>query len=143
MIQIEKLIMEAMKAKDKVASETYKLIKAKILEFKTAKNAKPYDEAAEVTLLQKMIKERNESAKVYSENNRQDLADAELAQVKVIESLLPTAPSEEDIIEYIKTNYPEGIEQKKMGLVIKEIKSKFIGADGSKVSQLVKERIKI
>jgi len=143
MIQIEKLIMEAMKSKDRVASETYKLIKAKILEFKTAKNAKPYDESAEVTLLQKMIKERNESAKIYSENNRQDLANAELAQVKVIESLLPAAPSEEDIIEYIQMNYPEGIEQKKMGLVIKEIKSKFIGADGSKVSQLVKERIKI
>ena len=67
MIDINKKIMEAMKARDKVASETYKLLKAKILEFKTAKNAKEYTDAEEIKLIQKMIQERQDSICIYLE----------------------------------------------------------------------------
>ena len=56
MIDITKKIMDAMKSHDKVASETYKLIKAKIMEFKTQKNAPEYNDEAEIKLLQKMRK---------------------------------------------------------------------------------------
>ena len=76
MIDINKKIMEAMKAHDKVASETYKLLKAKILEFKTAKNAREYNDAEEITLINKMISDRTNSAEIYLQNNRKDLADA-------------------------------------------------------------------
>ena len=142
MINIDKLIMDAMKSKDKVASETYKLIKAKILEFKTQKNAPEYTEEAEVKLLQKMQTERHESAKIYIQNHRPDLANAEIQQANVIEKLLPTLPTVEDVEKYINDNYADGIEQKQMGVVIKEIKSKFIGVDGAMVASLVKSKIK-
>ena len=139
--EINKLIMEAMKSHDKVSSETYKLIKAKILEFKTQKNAPEYTEEAEIKLLQKMVKERKETAEIYKQNNRIDLAEAELAQANVIEALLPATPTEDDVVKYINEHYPDGIEKKQMGLVIKDIKSALIGVDGSIVANIVKMHI--
>ena len=138
MIDINKKIMEAMKAHDKVASETYKLLKAKILEFKTAKNAKEYNDAEEINLIRKMIDDRNNSAEIYKNNNRQDLANDELAQVAVLKTLLPPLPTENDIKEYLHEHYPNGIEKKDMGNVIKEVKATLIGADGKLVSECVK-----
>ncbi len=142
MIQIEKLIMEAMKSHDKVASETYKLIKAKILEFKTAKNAREYNDEAEVSLLQKMVKERKESAEIYQQNGRAELAEAELAQVKVIETLLPKVASKEEVEAWLNTKYPDGIEKAAMGMAIKEVKAQFVGVDGGMVAGLVKSKLK-
>ena len=142
MIDINKKIMEAMKAHDKVASETYKLLKAKILEFKTAKNAREYNDAEEINLINKMIADRNNSADIYKQNNRQDLADAEYAQAKVLQELLPALPTQEDIINYLNENYPDGIEKKMMGVVIKEIKERLLGADGKTVADCVKNILK-
>jgi len=133
--------MEAMKSKDKVASETYKLLKAKILEFNTAKNAKPYNDAEEINLIKKMIEERKNTAQIYIDNNRPELAEAELAQSKILESLMPKLPTKEDVIEYLQQHYSSGIEKKSMGLVIKEIKEVLIGADGKMVSDCVKEKL--
>lgn len=142
MIDINKKIMEAMKAHDKVASETYKLLKAKILEFKTAKNAREYNDAEEIKLINKMIADRNNSADIYKQNNRQDLADAEYAQAKVLQELLPALPTQEDIVNYLNENYPDGIEKKMMGIVIKEVKEKLLGADGKTVADCVKNILK-
>ena len=111
MININAKIMEAMKAHNKVASETYKMLKAKILEFKTAKNAKEY-------------------------------TDAELAQANVLQELLPTLPTEDDIKKYLNEHYSDGVEKKQMGLVIKEIKENLLGADGKLVSECVKNILK-
>ncbi len=141
MIQIEKLIMEAMKSHDKVASETYKLIKAKVLEFKTAKNAKEYNDEAEIAILQKMVKERKESADIYAKNGRAELAEAELAQVKVIEGLLPKVASKEEVEAWLGEKYPDGIEKTAMGMVIKEVKAQFVGVDGGMVAGLVKSKL--
>ena len=142
MIDINKKIMETMKAHDKVASETYKLLKAKILEFKTAKNAREYNDAEEITLINKMISDRTNSAEIYLQNNRKDLADAEYAQVKVLQELLPTLPTQEDIVNYLNENYPDGVEKKMMGIVIKEVKEKLLGADGKTVADCVKNILK-
>lgn len=142
MIDINAKIMEAMKAHDKVASETYKLLKAKIIEFKTAKNAKEYTDAEEIKLIQKMIQERQDSICIYLEANRGELADAELAQVHVLEELLPILPTEDDIREYLNEYYPNGVEKKSMGIVIKEIKEALIGVDGKLVADCVKKIIK-
>ena len=141
MIDINKKIMEAMKAHDKVASETYKLLKAKILEFKTAKNAKEYDDAAEINLIRKMIQERQDSACIYLENKRQDLADDEYAQIKVLDALLPPLPTKNDIELFINKNYPDGIEKKQMGIAIKTIKENLIGVDGKLVADCVKSKL--
>ena len=138
MIDINAKIMEAMKAKDKVASETYKLLKAKILEFKTAKNAKEYNDAEEINLIKKMIEERKNTAQIYTDNNRPELAEAELAQASVLESLMPAIPTKEDVMRYLNEYYPDGVEKKSMGLVIKEIKEKLLGVDGKLVADIVK-----
>ena len=141
MIDITKKIMEAMKAHDKVASETYKLIKTKILEFKTQKNAPEYNDEAEIKLLQKMSKERKDTAKVYSDNGRPELAEKELAEAAVIDALLPKIPTEDDVMKYINDNYPDGIDNKQMGVVIKEVKSVLLGVDGSMVANIVKTKM--
>lgn len=141
MLDINAKIMEAMKSKNNVASETFKLIKAKIIEFKTQKNAPEYTEEAEIKLLQKMVKEREESAKIYKNAGRTELADAELAQVAVINELLPKVASQEDVENYLNKKYPNGIEKKSMGIVIKEVKTEFIGVDGGMVANLVKTKL--
>lgn len=141
MIDVNKKIMEAMKAHDKVASETYKLLKAKILEFKTAKNAREYNDSEEITLINKMISDRANSAEIYLENDRKDLADAEYAQMRVLQELLPQLPTKEDINTYLDSKYPGGIDKKQMGSVIKEVKASLLGADGKTISECVKERI--
>ena len=142
MIDINAKIMEAMKAHDKVASETYKLLKAKILEFKTAKNAREYNDSEEITLINKMISDRANSAEIYLQNNRKDLADAEYAQMKVLQELLPALPTENDIKKYLNERYSDGVEKKQMGLVIKEVKEALVGADGKLVSECVKNILK-
>ena len=141
MLDINAKIMEAMKSKNNVASETFKLIKAKIIEFKTQKNAPEYNEEAEIKLLQKMVKEREESAKIYKNAGRAELADAELAQVAVINELLPKVASQEDVENYLNKKYPNGIEKKSMGIIIKEVKTEFVGVDGGMVANLVKTKL--
>lgn len=141
MLDINAKIMEAMKSKNKIASETFKLIKAKILEFKTQKNAPEYTEEAEIKLLQKMVKEREESAKIYKDAGRNELADAELAQVAIINELLPKIASQEDVENYLNNKYPNGIEKKSMGVVIREVKSEFVGVDGVMVANIVKSKL--
>ena len=141
MIDITKKIMEAMKAHDKVASETYKLIKAKILEFKTQKNAPEYNDEAEIKLLQKMSKERKETAKVYADNGRPELAEKELAEAAVIDALLPKTPTEDDVMKYINDNYSDVIDKKLMGAIIKEVKFALPGVDGSMVANIVKTKL--
>lgn len=141
MLDINAKIMEAMKSKNKIASETFKLIKAKILEFKTQKNAPEYTEEAEIKLLQKMVKEREESAKIYKDAGRNELADAELEQVAIINELLPKIASQEDVENYLNEKYPNGIEKKSMGIVIREVKSEFVGVDGAMVANIVKSKL--
>ena len=141
MLDINTKIMEAMKSKNHVASETFKLIKAKIIEFKTQKNAPEYNEEAEIKLLQKMVKEREESAKIYKNAGRAELADAELAQVAVINELLPKVASQEDVENYLNKKYSNGIEKKSMGIVIKEVKTEFVGVGGGMVANLVKTKL--
>ena len=141
MIDVNKKIMESLKAHDKVASETYKMLKAKILEFKTAKNAKEYTEAEEINLIRKMIDDRMNSANIYKENNRQDLANDELAQADVLQELLPVLPTEDDIREYLNEHYASGIEKRSMGIVIKEIKEALVGVDGKLVAECVKNKL--
>jgi uncharacterized protein YqeY len=141
MIDITKKIMDATKAHDKVASETYKLIKAKILEFKTQKNAPEYNDEAEIKLLQKMSKERKDTAKVYSDNGRPELAEKELAEAAIIDELLPKVPTEDDILAYFNAKYPNGVPRKEMGLAIKDIKSALLGVDGSMVANIVKTKL--
>lgn len=139
--KINTMIMSALKAGEKDKANVYRLIKNEFLKYNTAKNAKPLDESAEITILQKMVKQREDSINEYNKVNRLDLVKSEKVELNIIQELLPTIPTKEDIEKYLHEKYPNGIEQKLMGTVIKETKIKLIGADGKLVSDLVKNII--
>lgn len=141
--RMDKLIAEAMKNKEMNKVATLRLVKTKMLEFVTAKNAKPLDEAAEMQILKKMATERKESIKIYEDAGRTELAEKEKVELDIISEFLPKETTDEEINAKIDEliNGGKVLEQKTMGLFIKEIKAAYPGADGSKVAQLVKARI--
>ena len=135
---IDKMIMEALKAGDKVKAGTFRMLKSEFLLFKTAKNAKPLDDIAEISIIKKMIKQRQDAATEYLEAGRLELADNELDEVSVLKDLLPAEITEEQIKEAVKevANTVEPI-KKNMGVFMKAVKDKYPTADGKMVSQIV------
>lgn len=134
-----KSIMGEMKAGNKERANVFRLIKTKMMEFVTRSDKPILDTKAEISILNKMVKERNDTAIEYSKAGRQELANQELFEANVISELLPKAASEEDIknaiSEYIAFNGSYTIKQ--MGAVIKYVKSKFDNVDGALASRLV------
>lgn len=135
-------IKNAMKAKDKVALETLRNVKKCFLEAKTAPGANDtLTDADALKIMQKLVKQGKDSAGVYAGQGRQDLADAELAQVAVIERYLPKQMSAEELEQVLK----EIIAQvgaagpkdmgKVMGLASKSLAGK---AEGRAISEAVK-----
>ena len=135
--------MGEMKAGDKERANVFKLIKAKMMEFVTRADKPILDTKAEITILNKMVKERKDTATEYCKAGRQELANQELFEANVISELLPKAASDEDIknaiSEYITSNGP--CTMKQMGAIIKYVKSKFDNVDGALTSKLVKESL--
>lgn len=135
-------IKEAMKARDKVRLETLRNIKKVFLEAKTAPGANDTLEDADAfKILQKLAKQGRESARTYTDNGRQDLADAELAQAAVIEEYLPKQLGEDEIeAEVRKVIADTGAQSMKgmgkvMGIVSKQLAGR---ADGRAISAVVK-----
>ena len=135
-------LKEAMKAKDTVALESLRAIKSAILIAQTESGAKQeLTEDEELKLVQKLVKQRKDSATLYQEQGRADLADPELAQVAVIEQFLPEQMSEEDLQKVVagiveKTGATSMKDMGKvMGMVSKELAGK---ADGKAISNVVK-----
>lgn len=126
--------------------EMLRLIKAEYLKYKVSKEAltKPMDDAVEMSLLKKMVKQRRESADLYVKGNRQDLADQENWEADYIEGFLPKPATEAEILgaidDAIVTMKIEPI-KKNMGQVIKMVKAALPNADGKLVSELVKEQL--
>ena len=140
--KVSKDIVAAMKAKDKVTLEALRNIKKVFIEAKTAPGANDtLDDAAALKILQKLAKQGNESAETYTQQNRPDLAEAEMAQVRVIESYLPKAMSNEEIEaavkEIIAQTGASSIKEmgKVMGVASKQLAGK---ADGKAISDVVK-----
>ena len=114
------------------------MLKSEFLVFKTAKNAKPLDDAAEISIIKKMIKQRQDAAKEYLEAGRLELADNELDEVEVLKVLLPAEITEEQIKEAVKEVANATVPIKKnMGVFMKAVKAKYPTADGKMVSQIV------
>lgn len=139
--ELNKMIMTAMKSGEKAKAEVYRAIKSEFLKFKTAKDAKPLDNATEISILRKMHKEREEDAKLFESNGRADLAEQNKYEASVLADLLPQAASEEDIckqIEAFKASIgAEKLEKKDMGQCVKFVKAALPTADGKTVSTLV------
>lgn len=141
--QISEDIKKAMLAKDKVALDALRGIKKEFLEAKTAKGSdgELHDDKA-LQILQKMVKQRKESAQMYVDANRPELAEDELAQCKIIEQYLPAMLSEEEltqeltaIIAQVGAQGPQDM-GKVMGVATKQLAGR---AEGKAISTKVRE----
>ena len=136
---------EAMKSKDTVALQALRAVKSAFLIAKTATGVQEEITAdQELKIIQKQVKQRKDSAAIFIQQNRQDLADPELAEIAVLEQFLPAALSEEAIakvvIETIAKLGASGMKDmgKVMGVVSNELSGK---ADGKIISTLVKQQL--
>ena len=134
---------EAMKSKDKVALESLRAIKSEILLAQTKSGASDnLTEDIEIKLLQKLVKQRKDSAVLYKEQGRDDLAEPELAQINIISQFLPKQMSEENlkniVVEIIEKVGATSMKDmgKVMGLASKQLAGK---ADGKAISTIVKQ----
>ena len=141
--QISEDIKAAMKARDKVRLETLRNIKKVFLEAKTAPGANDtLADSDALKIIQKLAKQGKESAATFTQQNRQDLADAELAQVAVIEEYLPKALTEEESEAKVKESIAEtgATTMKDMGKVMGLASKAMAGcADGRAISTIVKK----
>lgn len=106
-MSLEKLIMDeiktAMKAKDKETLEALRAVKSALLLAKTGKDSKEMDEKGEIALLQKLVKQRKDSADIYKQQNRDDLYNKEMKELKIISRFLPEQMSANELEQKIKT----------------------------------------
>ena len=141
--QVSNDIKEAMKARDKVRLETLRNIKKVFIEAKTAPGANDtLEDAAALKILAKLTKQGKESADTFIAQNRQDLADEELAQVKVIEEYLPKPLSADEIEGIVKGIIEQtgASSMKDMGKVMGMASKQMAGkADGNVISDIVKK----
>ena len=135
-------IMAAMKAREMEKLEALRGIKSALLLANTAEGGKEITPEDELKILQKLVKQRKESAEIYKTQNRQDLYEVEINQAKVIEAYLPAQMSEDEIKKIIQDIIAQtgasSIKDmgKVMGMATKQLAGK---ADNSLVSRLVKE----
>jgi uncharacterized protein YqeY len=134
----------AMKSKDSMALSALRAVKSELLLAATSGGKTDINETVEIKILQKLVKQRNESAAIFSEQGREDLAQPELDQAKVIEQFLPKQISVDEVSKIVD----DVIEQtgassmKDMGKVMGIVNSKLAGkADGKTISGIVKGRL--
>ncbi len=144
--QISEDIKAAMKARDKVRLETLRNIKKVFIEAKTAPGANDeLDDAAALKIIQKLAKQGRETARTYTDNSRQDLADEELAQVAVMEEYLPKQLSPDEIEKAVRDIIAQtgATSMKEMGKVMGEAGKLLAGkADGKAISTIVKQLLR-
>ena len=148
LINVDELIFNATRERRLVDLKVYRSFKTEILNYRTAKNAGEYNESVEISIIKKMIKQRQDAVEQYLNANRLELADEELAEIMVLEKLLPEPVTRQDIINELgkfanNNGYVNGfneveIPKKEMGKVIKYLKDKLPLADGIDVSNIVK-----
>lgn len=142
--QVMDKMKEAMKAKDTVALTALRALKSAFMLANTEAGAGELSEAEELKIIQKQVKQRKDSATVFTEQGRNDLAEPELAEAVILEQFLPEALSEEEIgkiVEKTITNVgAEGMKDmgKVMGIVSKQLAGQ---ADGKTISAIVKAKL--
>lgn len=141
MLDINKEIKQAMLSKDSVKLASLRAVKSAVIMAQTEKGASELDEAGMQKIIQKQVKQRKDAAQIYIDQSRQDLADDELAQVKILEQYLPKQMDESEI----KTVVEEVISSvgatsmADMGKVMGLVNQRLAGrADGKIIAQIVK-----
>ena len=143
--QINSKLKAAMRKKNKVALDSLRAIKSAILLLQTQSGAKETPDDNEITkLLQKLVKQRKESALIYREQGRVDLAEPEEAQISIISQFLPEQLSPEEVEKVIDEVIQSvgATTMKDMGKVMGMANKKMAGkADGKLIAEIVKKRL--
>src|ERR1700732_4853353 len=144
--QIQKDIVAAMKAREEQRLSTLRMVKTALKNKEIDKMA-PLDEKESQAVLATLIKQRKESVEQFTKGGRQEMADKEAAEIVLIESYLPKAAGEDEIVAGVKTVIAEmgSPTMKDMGAVMKNVMARFSGAgmrvDGKVVSEAVKREL--
>ncbi len=143
--QLNSKLIAAMREKNKVALESLRAIKSAILLLQTQSGAKETPDDAEITkLLQKLVKQRKESASIFREQGRVDLAEPEEAQIEIISQFLPEQLSAEEVEKIIDEVIQSvgATTMKDMGKVMGMANKQLAGkADGKFIAEIVKKRL--
>jgi uncharacterized protein YqeY len=141
---VNEQLKAAMKAKDTVALESLRAIKTAIMMTQTQAGAKELTSDDEIKLVQKLVKQRKDSAEIFHQQGRLDLAAPEEAQIKIIEQFLPEQLDESAITEIVTAIIAKigatGMQDmgKVMGMASKEMAGK---ADGKTISAIVRQKL--
>ena len=137
-------MVAAMKGREEVRLDALRMVKA-ALQKHQVDTMKPLDTQSELQVLNMLIKQRRESADMFRKGGRPELADKEEAELKLIESYMPSAPSEEEIDAAIAAAMTEtGVTSlKQMGVVMKATQARLVGkrVDGKALSDRVRTRL--
>ena len=139
--KIQKDIVEATKERNQDRLSAVKAIKNEIQVYKTSGANKEVTDTVVLNLIQKLVKQHKESAEIYTQNGRQDLAEKELAENKYLEAYLPKQLSEEEITEMVKVIISNlgATSIKDMGKVMRMANKEMAGvASGQAISKIVK-----
>lgn len=134
----------AMKDKDQIALAALRAVKSELLLAQTSGSGETISEEQEIKILSKLVKQRKDSAAIFTEQNRNDLAEPELAQAKVISQFLPAQLSEAEIEKVVADTIQKvGAEgMKDMGKVMGMVNKQLAGqADGKTISTIVKAKL--
>ena len=143
--QLNFKLKAAMREKNKVALESLRAIKSAILLLQTQSGAKENPDNSEIIkLLQKLVKQRKESASIFRDQGRVDLAESEEAQIEVISQFLPEQLSVEEVEKVVNEviHSVGATSMKEMGKVMGMANKKLVGkTDGKLIAQIVKKRL--
>ena len=144
--ELNNLIMQAMKEHNTVRTEALRAIKTAFMNWETSKEhaGQELTDVVEMQIIKKMIKTRTESADLYEQAHRLDLAEAEKAEIDILEEFVPKEATEEEIIKtLVSICNTEHIacDKRNMGILIRKVKEALPNADGAKVAQIVKSNV--
>ena len=142
--RVQKDLVEAMKAKEEGRLSALRLVKT-ALKKQEVDSMKPLNEAAEMQIMNTLLKQRHESAEAFRKGGRAELAEKEEAEAAILESYLPSAPSEAELQDAVTAALAEtgATSAKQMGLVMKAAQARLAGkrVDGKSLSELIKQKL--
>ena len=142
--QIQKDMIEAMKAKDEARLSTIRMIKT-ALKKQEVDSMKPLDETTELQVMNTLLKQRREAADLFRKGGREDLAEKEESELAIIARYLPPAATSDELEEAVAAVLAESgaASSKQMGAVMKAAQTKLAGKriDGKALSELVKQKL--
>lgn len=142
--RIQKDMVEAMKAKQEARLSTLRMMKSAFMKYKVD-NMKEADEAAEMAIMNSLIKQRHDSADMFRKGGRPEMAEKEEAEILTIEAYMPSAPTEAELAAAVESAMAEtgATSTKQMGLVMKAAQAKLAGkrVDGKGLSEIIKSKL--